>query len=107
MSALVDQAKDEDVKEALLAYYFLARVGEKGMTLEMLDQLIEQHLMTRYGVFIDFEVDDAVLKLKKDGLVSEKKNGLLVALPIQQACKVLINQWEDIFSVAQRLALYR
>lgn len=104
VSALVDQAKDEDVKEALLAYYFLLHAGEQGLTHKELDQLVEQHLMVRYGVFIDFEIDDAIGKLKQDGLVNEDEKGVLVALPIQQACTHIIEQWEDTFAVAQRLA---
>lgn len=106
MSALVDQAKDEDVKEALLAYYFLVRAGEKGMTLAALDQIIEQHLMLRYGVFIDFEIDDAVLKLQQDGLVKDDNNGIFIAIPILKACSHLKQEGDKLFSVAQRLALW-
>lgn len=107
MSALVDQAKDEDVKEALLAYYFLATAGQGGMKLRALDRLIEQYLMTRYGVFIDFEIDDAVVKLLQDGLVTENGKGLFVALPMQQACDKLINQQEALFSTRSKTALYQ
>jgi hypothetical protein len=106
MSALVDQAKDEDVKEALLAYYFLVRAGENGMTLAALDQMIERHLMMRYGVFIDFEIDDAVLKLQQDGLVNADKNGVFIAIPMQQACGSLIYKGNALFSIARRLASF-
>jgi len=103
MSALVDQAKDEDVKEALLAYYFLVQAEEEGMTLAALDQAVEQYLMMRYGVFIDFEIDDAVLKLRQDGLVSEGADGMLIALPIPQACDNLMRKGDTLFSVARQL----
>lgn len=104
-SALVDQAKDEDLKESLLAYYFILKARKKGMTLAQLDSAIEKHLMLRYGVFVDFEVDDAVLKLKHDGFVAEDADGLLTAISVREACEKLMGCWEDIFSAARRLAL--
>ncbi len=105
ISSLVDQAREEEIKEALLAYYFLMRTGNKGMSIGALDQKVEQHLMMRYGFFMDFEVQDAVVKLKLSGLVNEDASGLLHAVSIEKASEMLTSQWEDIFSVAKRLSL--
>ena len=46
------------------------------MKQRVLDQKIETHLMMRYGIFLNFEVKDAITKLKIDGLVSEDGEGL-------------------------------
>ena len=105
ISSLIDQARDEEIKEALLAYYFLMRAGKQGLSIQTLDQKIEQHLVMRYGFFMDFEVDDAVMKLKFSGLVKENNAGLLQAVSLEEASKILVSQWEDIFSVAKRLSL--
>ncbi len=105
ISSLIDHARDEDIKEALLAYYFLMRAGEAGMSINALDRKIEQHLMMRYGFFMDFEVDDAVVKLKRSGLVTENTSGIFHAVSLEAAGKMLVDQWEDIFSVAKRLSL--
>ncbi len=114
ISSLIDQAREEEIKESLLAYYFLMRVAgagyysndvKKGMTQKMLDQKIETHLMMRYGVFLNFDVEDAVTKLKIDGLVHEDGEGYLRAVSIEEASTTIVSHWEDIFSVAKRLSL--
>ena len=109
ISSLIDQAREEEIKEALLAYYFLMRAagsgGNKGMMQGVLDKKIETHLLMRYGVFLDFEVEDAITKLKINGLVSEDGEGILRAVPIEEASSSIVSQWEDIFSVAKRLSL--
>lgn len=67
---LVDCVVEQDYKEALLAYAFLALAG--GATREELDVQCEQFLAERFNVQADFEVGDALAKLERLGLVTVK-----------------------------------
>lgn len=80
---LVDQAETQEVKEALLAYYLLYRGQKEGIhrTMEELDGAVEAWLLKHFGYPIDFEVDDALRKLR------EKK--LVTVLPSENSQEVL------------------
>lgn len=60
---VIDDAEESECKESLLAYYFLLDKGEP-MTSEELDQRIESWLAERWQCRLDFEIDDALAKLK-------------------------------------------
>ncbi|MEO2089955.1 MAG: DUF3754 domain-containing protein [Gemmataceae bacterium] len=80
---LRDAAEEQEIREALLAYFFLWRyAGERGWADDELDQYTELDLARRVGKEIDFDVADAVAKLEAAGLVT-RTNGRLVAVPIE------------------------
>ena len=80
---LRDAAEEQEVREALLAYFFLWRyAGSRGWADDELDQYTELDLARRVGKEIDFDVADAVAKLEAAGLVT-RANGRLVARPIE------------------------
>jgi hypothetical protein len=67
---LLDDAEESECKESLLAYYFLlAAVGP--LTAEELDNRIENWLGEKWECRIDFEIADALQKLRRLGLAEE------------------------------------
>lgn len=99
LTRLVDSAEDEEYKEAMLGYYFLWRSAARGISLTVpeLDDLIEQYLRQKTGVEINFEVADALGKLFRLGLASRDQNGRVLILPIDEAYRVLNEQWKATF----------
>jgi hypothetical protein len=68
---LLDEAEDADCKESLLAYSFLVQAGEP-LTPEALDIRIEEWLATDWQCRVDFDIRDALGKLRGLGLVLEE-----------------------------------
>src|SRR5262249_50348198 len=56
---IIGSAEDQECKEAFLAYYFL-RTGTTAPTQAELEARIEGWLSQRFGVEVEFEVDDAL-----------------------------------------------
>ena len=71
---LLDDAEESECKESLLAYYFLLAGGEP-MTAEALDSAIETWLASSWQCRIDFEIDDALAKLSRLGLIQPAGEG--------------------------------
>jgi hypothetical protein len=93
---LIDAAEEEEFKEALLAYLFLAQ-AEKGLTRPQLDEAVEAWLAEDWDCAVDFEVDDALAKLARWGLV-QRHNDRLRALPLPEAKARLDRLWDDFFT---------
>jgi hypothetical protein len=90
---LVDSAEEEEGKEAILAYAFLLAHGPA--TMVELDARIEAWLKDLLGRPVDFEIDDAVAKLERFGLV--RRNGeRFIAEPIDQALAAIGRRWSDV-----------
>lgn len=92
---LVDDAEEEECKEAILAYYFLLVQG--AMTRSELDASIENWLAENWQCEVDFEIDDALNKLLALSMVSEE-NGQLSALALDQSIKKLDYRWDNYFT---------
>ncbi len=123
---LVDEAEEEETKEAVLAYCFLLRAQVEqgatpdgghaatgragaagrsgfalsGLTEAELDARVEAWFAERHGVELDFEVDDALVKLTRFGLVSADADGRLRAVPIVEAQRLLDERWDNAFTYA-------
>lgn len=94
MFRLLDEAEEEETREVLLAYFYLWRyAGEEGWTAPELDDFIEAALEKRLGVQIDFEIEDAMNKLKRVGLVTEQ-DGRFRAVPMGDAQDRLDKLWD-------------
>lgn len=96
---LVNEAEEEECKETLLAYYFLlAEKNASGepFTMEELDGRIEEWMRERFGVNIDFEVDDAVRKLEEKGIL-EQKDGRYTVPSMRKSLEILDEQWDNYF----------
>jgi hypothetical protein len=94
---LLDEAEEQECREAMLAYYYLWRfAGAQGWTMTHLDDYVEMDLERLANVKVDFEVDDAMAKLERLKLVT--KNGdRYVAVPIDKALEHLDYAWDNYF----------
>lgn len=96
---LLDEAEEQECREALLAYYFLwRRAGSEGWSSERLDREIEEYLDREIGIAVDFEVADALAKLERLSLAQQNGPGCWRAAPIDQALVVLDRLWDNLFA---------
>jgi hypothetical protein len=94
---LLDEAEEQECREALLAYYYLWRnAGTNGWRAPDLDDYVEMDLERLAKLKVDFEIGDALAKLERLQLVT--KNGdAYVAVPIERALEVLDYAWDNYF----------
>ena len=93
---LIDSAEEQECKEAMMAYYFLLNSNKK-MSEETLDNVIEEWMEIKHKTKIDFEVDDAIIKLEKMDLVSCDANGILTVLNLDEALSHMDYIWVNYF----------
>ncbi len=94
LTLLADRAEEEDVKEDMLLYAFLADREGRSATPPEVTQEIEQFLREVCGVTVAFETEDALRRLEADGLVERAAGGTLRALAPDAACRHLDAQWD-------------
>ena len=101
---IIGAAEEQECKEAFLAYYFLSTAASPP-TQDELDRRIEQWLKDTFAVDVDFEVDDALAKLERLGLLKHDGERLTVRPP-EEALARLDYQWDNYFqyNVAQPAA---
>ena len=73
---LINDAEESECKETLLAYYFLL-TSKEPISTEALDAIIEQWFEKTWQCRLDFEIEDALKKLRDLSLATES-NGLWV-----------------------------
>lgn len=92
---LIDTSEEEELKETILAYAFLSKSKEP-ITAEELDTQIENWFETEFEFKLDFDVEDALYKLKNIGLGLEN-NGKWSVLPLDHALARVDELWDNIF----------
>jgi hypothetical protein len=92
---MIGAAEEQECKEAFLAYYFL-RVAKAPPSQTVLDATIEGWLKDKFGVDVDFEVDDALRKLDRLGLLKRDGERLTVPPPGETLAR-LDRTWDDFF----------
>ena len=90
---IIGAAEEQECKEAFLAYHFL-HVAAAPLMQDDLDGRIEQWLMKTFGVDLDFEVDDALAKLERLGLLQRDGKRLSVP-PLDKALVQLDHVWDN------------
>jgi hypothetical protein len=90
LTRLIDEAEEEEHKEALLAYFFLLR--EEALTPAELDEKIEAWLHETFDVEVDFEIEDALAKLVRLELAREDGDRFTV-VPLDQAVAAIRSRW--------------
>ncbi|QTA83683.1 DUF3754 [Desulfonema limicola] len=98
---IIDDAEEEECKEAILGYYFLY-CSESGLTESQLDDKIEQWFENKHDTLIDFEIKDALQKLQKLELCTtaeqnESGEDILKAVSLDEACRKLDYMWDNYF----------
>ena len=97
LTHLLDEAEEQECREAILAYYYLWRyAGDKGWTAPDLDDYVEMDLERLAEIKVDFEIEDALGKLERLNLV-EKKGERYVAVSIDKALENLDYAWDNYF----------
>lgn len=94
LHTLLASAERQEVIEVLLAYRFLLE-HPGGITESELDEEIEVWLRQSCKREIDFDVDDAIDKVRRFGLV--KGEGRLVAQPLSDTLYQLDQRWNALF----------
>jgi hypothetical protein len=91
---LLDEAEEQDNREAILAYFYLWRHGlPGGSSVAELDGQIEAFLKIHTKSDVDFEVSDALAKLERLGIVAPASDGKIKALEISEALGCLERRW--------------
>jgi hypothetical protein len=94
MTLLADRAADEDIKEEMLLYTAIANARVNIRELEAVDRTIEEYLAKTFGINVDFDVDDALARLKQEGVVTEQPDGTLQTLPAHEAALHIDKLWD-------------
>jgi Protein of unknown function (DUF3754) len=94
MSLLADTGAEEDIKEEMLLYALLAKGPINVRDLEDADEAIEQYLTATFGVTANFDVEDALQRLKEDGIVTELSDGTLETLRPEAAARRIDKLWD-------------
>lgn len=95
LTYLADTAESEECKEALLAYFFLLAKGASSR--DELDKTIENFILDKYRIPMDFEISDGLDKLQKANLLNSRDT-LITAVPLSEALISVKQQWENIIS---------
>src|SRR5262245_12876030 len=94
MTLLADRAAEEDIKEEMLLYTAIANTRVNIRELKAVDQVIEKYLADTFGMHVNFDVEDALARLKQDGIVTELADGTLQVLPPGQAALHVDKLWD-------------
>lgn len=106
ISRLMDEAEEQQSREALLGYYCLLKYApEKGWTSQQLDDFVELFFAQHFVKQIDYDVGECLKKLKSLGLVEETEK-MLKALPIEAAVQKLKANWASQLADQQMLSKY-
>ena len=93
---LVNEAEKEEIKEILLAYFYLLK-SDKPLTVKELNLGLEQWLEKAYGSSIDFDVDDAMEKLQRLNLVTQTDSHF-TTVKLPDAIQRLDQRWDNYFT---------
>jgi len=92
---MIGAAEEQECKEAFLAYYFL-RTAKTPPTQAELEDRIEVWLKDTFEVDVAFEVDDALAKLERLGLLN--RSGERLSVPSPDATLARLDQvWNNYF----------
>ncbi len=96
INTVVGIGEEQEVKEALLAYFFILLDKEK-YNQQSLDNKVEFWLRQQFSFDIDFEVDDALDKLSKMNLLISESDGYLSVVEPTKALSILDEYWDNIY----------
>ncbi|WP_035652081.1 DUF3754 domain-containing protein [Flavobacterium sp. ASV13] len=103
--SLLNSSEEEVMKETILAYSFLHK-SDKPLSAEELDSQIESWFKIQLKTDLDFDVNDALLKLKSIGLGVEN-NGKWEVIPVKEALITIDELWDNVFQYNQNVSLLK
>lgn len=92
---LANRAEEEDVKEEMLLYSVLATQPIHRGQLPDVKKVISTYLREEFAVDVAFDIDDALSRLMRDGVVREAPDGLLMALSPMAALEHFDGMWDS------------
>ncbi|MGL4396520.1 MAG: TMEM143 family protein [Hyphomicrobium sp.] len=96
MLKIAARAAEEDIKEEMLLYSVIAKEKATRSDLPAIDRAIEQYLTRAFGVTVDFDLEDALDRLIRDGIVKENADGNLVTLGPEAAARHIDDRWDKL-----------
>lgn len=95
LTLLVDRAEEEDIKEEMLLYAYLAQADLPRRDLHIAKQEIEATLQSEFNVTVNYDIEDALSRLVHDNLVADTPDGWLRPLRPPEAADHLQRLWRD------------
>lgn len=100
LDLLIGQGEEQDAKEAYLAYWSLRRAG-RPLAKGEIDNFAEEFLRGHLGQDVDFEIQDALSKLERLGLVTREGDAYSAVAP-SEALLRLDSAWDALFNFSAR-----
>ncbi|XP_056687031.1 uncharacterized protein [Spinacia oleracea] len=100
---LCDDVIQQEVKEVILSFFILMEQGK--CTREDLDLNCEELIKEEFGENCNFDVDDAVEKLEKLGVVSRDSIGRHFAVSLKRANEIIGTTTEELVMKARQTGL--
>jgi hypothetical protein len=94
ITLLASRAEEEDTKEDMLLYSVLAKETVLRSQLPYVRTVVSNYLKKTFDVRVDFDADEALGRLIKDGLVREESDGRLTTLAPMDAIMHLDGLWD-------------
>jgi hypothetical protein len=95
---VVGAGEEQDLKEALVAYWALRAAGG-ALEKDEIDRAAEAFLRDQFGLAIDFEVSDALAKLERLDLISRNGDRIISLAPAEALAR-LDARWDGLFNFA-------
>ncbi|WOK97478.1 hypothetical protein Cni_G06186 [Canna indica] len=96
---LCDDVIQQEVKEVIISYFILMEQGK--LTIADLDSQCEQLIKEEFIEECNFEVEDAVKKLEKLGIVSRDSAGRIFCVPLKRANEIIGTTTEELVMKVQ------
>ncbi|KAK1437621.1 hypothetical protein QVD17_03415 [Tagetes erecta] len=97
---LCDDVIQQEVKEVIISFFILMEQGKA--TLKELDQKCEELLKEEFGERCNFDVDDAVNKLEKLGIISKDQIGRYYCSGLKRANEIIGTTTEELVLKARQ-----
>lgn len=91
---LCDDVIQQEVKEVIIAFFILMEQGRA--TRQDLDKWCEDLIKEEFGEHCNFDVDDAVQKLQKLGIVSRDSIGRYICVGLKRANEIIGTTTEEL-----------
>ena len=99
---LLDEAEEQEFREAVLAWWLLWRQAaggdDGGWTAPQIDRAAEKFLRDRCNLKVDFEIEDALDKLRRMNLIEALPGGKWRAVSATSALYELDRAWDSFFT---------
>ncbi|OMO99276.1 hypothetical protein COLO4_13386 [Corchorus olitorius] len=92
---LCDEVIQQEVKEVIVSFYILMDQG-KALSKDYLDLRCEELIKENFGASCNFDVDDAVSKLEKLGVLSQDNEGRYTCVNLRRANEIIGTTTEEV-----------